>query len=152
MALTPDVAAGEIIQSAWGNEIRDRTIQVFANQADLTATWPDAPDGANAWIVDERTLMRRIGGAWVPTTQAGEVALTTNSGGGATITFPIPFPARPYVHAIDGDSGSAGLRVFGLVLGQQTETSCAFAVWHLAPSVGPHVSAAVRIVWVAFLR
>lgn len=36
MTKTVDVAANEKIASVWGNEIRDRTIQVFASVAGAT--------------------------------------------------------------------------------------------------------------------
>jgi hypothetical protein len=48
MARTPDVAPGALIESAWGNEIRDRTIQVFATEAEMQA-WA-APNGSYAAV------------------------------------------------------------------------------------------------------
>jgi hypothetical protein len=64
MTLTPDVASGELIQSAWGNQIRDRTLQRFANFAALVAEWPDATDGAHAWLIDEASMVTRVGAIW----------------------------------------------------------------------------------------
>ena len=65
--LTPSVVPEELIESAWGNEIRDRTLQVFQSGAELHAAWPDAPDGANAILLDSGRIARRILGQWVHT-------------------------------------------------------------------------------------
>ena len=65
MPLIADVAAGTIIQSAWGNRIRDRTVQYFASRAELTAGWPAAPQGALAYTNDTNCLHVFRGGGWV---------------------------------------------------------------------------------------
>jgi len=63
MALTSSVAPNTPILSAWGNEIRDRTVQQFPDQANLQAQWPDAPNGAVAITLDRSQLwIKRAGG------------------------------------------------------------------------------------------
>ena len=65
MARTPDVVANEVIQAAWGNEVRDRSNQVFADTSELN-TWTSAPNGALAVDLALPRLHVRLGGAWVP--------------------------------------------------------------------------------------
>lgn len=65
MTKTVDVAANEKIASVWGNEIRDRTIQVFASVAERDAQWPTAPNGAHCVTLDTYTVWQRRAGAWV---------------------------------------------------------------------------------------
>lgn len=52
MAFTPNVIAGDKIQASWGNEIRNRTAQVFATVAERTSQWPNPPDGALSYTAD----------------------------------------------------------------------------------------------------
>lgn len=66
MGLMPNVVADELIESAWGNQIRDRTWQTFQNKAELLAQWPTAPNGMHAWTIDERAEWVRYAGAWSP--------------------------------------------------------------------------------------
>jgi hypothetical protein len=72
MALTPNVVPDELIESAWGNQIRDRTWQVFATKAELDALWPaaTAPSGAHAWTTTERLEWVRYGALWQPSPAA----------------------------------------------------------------------------------
>lgn len=64
MARTADVVAGTLIQSAWGNEIRDRTVQQFATTAERD-TWAGPPAGAVCITTDTMTLWRYTGTTWV---------------------------------------------------------------------------------------
>jgi len=63
MALTPDVTAGTIVQSTWGNQIRDRTVQVFATVAERN-TWAAPPAGAHCVTLDTLTRWIYTGTAW----------------------------------------------------------------------------------------
>jgi hypothetical protein len=65
MALTGTVAPGGTILTAWGNEVRDRTVQIFSTKAELD-TWTTAPDGAHAVTTTEKVEWVRSGGAWTP--------------------------------------------------------------------------------------
>lgn len=62
MPLTPDVAPGTSLMPSWGNAIRDRTVQRFANATELNA-WA-ATDGAMAYTADQGELWERQGSAW----------------------------------------------------------------------------------------
>jgi hypothetical protein len=63
MTLTPDVAAGTIIQSVWGNEVRDRTTQLFASVA-ARDTWATPPTGAVCVTLDTMTPWMRGAAGW----------------------------------------------------------------------------------------
>jgi hypothetical protein len=65
MGFTNNVVDGQIILAAWGNEIRDRTVQVFATVAERDSQWATAPNGAMCVTVDTNTLWQRAGGIWV---------------------------------------------------------------------------------------
>jgi hypothetical protein len=65
MAFTPNVVDGNIILAAWGNEIRDRSVQVFATVAERDAQWPAPPRGAVCVTLDTDTLWKRGAAAWV---------------------------------------------------------------------------------------
>jgi hypothetical protein len=64
MAFTPNVIAGDKITSAWGNEIRNRTVQVFATAAERAAQWPSPPKGAHSFLSDSGMLYQYSGSAW----------------------------------------------------------------------------------------
>ena len=65
MTKTVDVAAGQKIASVWGNETRDRALQVFASNAERDAQWAGAPNGAHCVTLDTYTVWLRQAGAWV---------------------------------------------------------------------------------------
>lgn len=67
MGLTPNVVDGNPIATAWGNELRDRSTQVFANAAERDAQWTAPPDGAFAVTLDDGLTHQRQAGAWYPT-------------------------------------------------------------------------------------
>ena len=149
MTKTVDVVAGEIVASAWGNEIRDRTFQQFTDRPELLAQWPAAPEGSRAWLRTNHVLMVKMAGGWSPERQWGTISGTTNASGGFVITYPIPFVDTPVVFAIDGDAGSAGVRYFGLVAAQIAVGTQGFAIFDNA---GPWASKAVRVQWQAHMR
>jgi hypothetical protein len=81
MTKTVDVAAGQKVASPWGNEIRDRTLQVFATVAERNAQWLTPPDGATCITLDTYTVWRRRAGAWVYANPGGLLgAVWTTSG------------------------------------------------------------------------
>lgn len=65
MALTADVVANTPILSTWGNETRNRALQVFATIAERTAQWPAPPTGAHSYIVANKSVYLYDGAAWV---------------------------------------------------------------------------------------
>jgi hypothetical protein len=67
MAKTPDVVANSQASAGWANQIRDRTIQVFADIAERDTQWPavSAPVGANCRTLNDGRAWTVFGGAWV---------------------------------------------------------------------------------------
>lgn len=66
MGFTANVVDGNIILAAWGNEVRDRTLQVFATEAERDAQWAAPPNGAHCVTADTYVIWVREGSAWVP--------------------------------------------------------------------------------------
>ena len=81
MAYTPDVIDGAIIQTSWGNEVRNRTMQVFATNAERDAQWLTPPNGAHCVTLDTYSIWLRQAGAWVlAPPQAGSQVVAANRG------------------------------------------------------------------------
>ena len=99
MALTPTVATGQIITPTWGNEIRDRTIQVFANFAALKSGWTTPPDGAPAITVDDHRVWIRNSGAsrWETRTSA-QIAKTGTDASGTFVIAPADVGLDGIIH------------------------------------------------------
>ena len=97
MGFTANVVDGNPILAAWGNEIRDRTLQVFATVAERDQQWPaaSAPAGAHCVTVDTMTRWQIKSGAWVNTTPVqslGRMTFTGPSGSIGTGTGPTKIP------------------------------------------------------------
>jgi hypothetical protein len=92
MSKTLDVVAGNIIDDAWGNEIRDRTLQVFATVAERDSQWPTAPNGATCVTLDTGRQWIRIAGGWQPAWPRLVSALALSTTGTVTSTTPIDVP------------------------------------------------------------
>src|SRR5262245_57589066 len=85
MTKTVDVAPGQLIQSAWGKQVRDRSTQVFTSLTDLTTNWATAPVGAKAVTTDTfRAYTHRAAGAagWQPDLAYGLQSVTFTAGSG----------------------------------------------------------------------
>jgi len=107
MAFTPNVVDGNIILAAWGNEIRDRTQQVFATKAELDAQWPAAPNGSMAVTLDTYLVWMRRAGAWTPIQQRGSGVYLTNASGDAIVNYPVVFTVTPNVVCQNSYEGAA---------------------------------------------
>ena len=94
----PDVVAGQPIESAWGNEIRDSIVHVIGTVAGLPT---DIDDGSVAYVADRSGLYLRAGGVWrgLPGGTLGYVAMTADQTGITTevdmsgLTLPLTLPA-----------------------------------------------------------
>lgn len=89
MGFIADVIANAPILSAWGNSIRDRTVQQFASAAERSSQWSSPPVGAMSWITTPGLLSVYNGTAWVTITpQSATVATndTTTSNTYANVT------------------------------------------------------------------
>lgn len=107
MAFTPNVVDGNVILAQWGNEVRDRTSQVFATAAERDAQWAAPPNGATCITLDTATQWRRLAGAWTAV-QPGTVVTSTTWGASgqwqnvarvqlAALPAFTPVPGRRYV-------------------------------------------------------
>jgi hypothetical protein len=86
MALIPNVAPGAPVAASWGNSIRDRTMQTFANETNLNA-WKPA-DGVYAWNTANKRLYLRINSTWVKMaySRGSNFGIRSNASGQFTIT------------------------------------------------------------------
>lgn len=62
--LVPNVIDGQLIDTAWGNGIRDRVTMPMDSLAALKAGWVSPPDGARAYLLDEGSVCVAKGGTW----------------------------------------------------------------------------------------
>ena len=60
----PDVIGGETITEEWGNDIRDRTLQRYANAADRTTLIPTPTDGDLSFLDDTGRVYVYNAGTW----------------------------------------------------------------------------------------
>jgi len=150
MALTPNVAAGALIQSAWGNEIRDRTVQRFATFAELTAGWPDAAKGAVAVTLDTLTVWVHTGTAWRAVPLRGKAVVTTDASAYCTITHNLgTIPGVVLVTAGGPASGTGTATTYVQDhTTPMTATTARFRVF--GPSGTNVVSSTVTIFWTVF--
>lgn len=84
MSWIADVITRTTIQSTWGNAVRDRIVQTFANAAEANAHL-SLPDGALMTLPTvDRHVYRKQSGAWFPATPgpcAGAIATLFPAGG-----------------------------------------------------------------------
>ena len=101
MAWIPDVNPNELIESAWGNDIRDRTVTPFTNAAERVAAIPTPDAGMVTYLTASDTLEYWNGTSWrmvgpgqlayktVLTQQAGiSTSPVDITGLSATVTLP----------------------------------------------------------------
>jgi hypothetical protein len=150
MGLTSNVASGAPVTSAWGNEIRDRSVQVFDSAAQRTAQWTAPPEGAVSYLKDVDRLDFYTGTAWRPfghLVQSGTTIVTTNASGDAVINYPTTFRAGtfPAVSVHTGDETQAHIT---LALSNSTPPNNV-GFWLRAWDTTAHavVVGAVRVVW-----
>jgi hypothetical protein len=142
--LVPDVVDGALIETAWGNAIRDRTLERFDNLAQLNAQWPNAPVGCRALMLDTFRTYTRRATAWQPDTAGGFVTVATNASG-----FPAATPhdlgrTPTAVLVTNGDSASSLLMV-------TTRNASNFQVLaRVSNTGGPVVSTTINFYWFAW--
>lgn len=78
------VAAGETIEAAWGNAIRDRTFQRYTNSTDRDTSTPAPTEGDLAYLEDTNTMQFYSGSAWVNILDATTTAYLPIGGGTLT--------------------------------------------------------------------
>lgn len=77
MARLADVVADQVIASAWGNQVRDQSVNYFTNAAQRTSTWTSPHEGAVSYLQDTDQLSYYNGSAWV--TLGGPVVCTSST-------------------------------------------------------------------------
>src|SRR5262245_38149282 len=94
-AWIPDVVPDELIESAWGNSIRDRTVTPFANAAARDAAITTPKTGMVCWLTDHAALFVYDGTAWrtLPRGRlaAGSMPNSDNLPGANVVRISVPF-------------------------------------------------------------
>lgn len=101
MGITANVVADAPILAAWGNEIRDRTVQVFASVAERSAQWTAPPEGAFSYIRDVDQVHIFDGTGWVCITPVTAATATVENRTSATYGD-MPLGAAPSVSILTG--------------------------------------------------
>lgn len=110
----PDVVAGNTITVAWGNQIRDRTVQRYATAAARAASLPSPTEGDLSWLQDQNNMFVYDGTTWQP------VGIPTNDIDGYTEVATSATGASPSVEATVAlviPAGWASWKCFAMVTG-----------------------------------
>src|SRR5262245_2986386 len=105
MPATPNVVANTTILSAWGNNIRDRTIQIFASVADRdsqNAVWAAPLDGMTCYTIAEDKHWYGKAGVWVEWTAGIGPTGVTGATGATGVT------GVSGVSGVNGPTGTTG--------------------------------------------
>lgn len=73
--LVPDVVDGQLVESAWGNAIRDRALGRHDSYAALKSQWPTPADGAHALTLDDGRIYTRRLGRWYTIAEGAGVTM-----------------------------------------------------------------------------
>ena len=139
----PNVVTDEVVESEWGNDIRDRTIQRYANAAERTTLHAAPVAGDLSFLADTGKIYVYYSGSWrtmyddLAGTVAGYVKMdtasehavvtaTTTWQSGASITFTKP-----------GAWAGYNIYVWGMIV---------FRTQYPAPGTGPLPEAKTRVV------
>ena len=97
----PNVVPGEPVESDWGNDIRDRTLQRYTDATDRDNRNPLPSPGDMAWLQDERRLQVYTPAGW--TDQLQQAATNTNvRGPGGVIRMVLSDTGNLAFRALDG--------------------------------------------------
>lgn len=75
----PDVTPRTIIESDWGNAIRDRVVHRFATGAERDAAWPDPPPGARCSVGDSAFISVADRWSRVAAVAAGNISFNNDA-------------------------------------------------------------------------
>ena len=75
MAEMPNVILDETIETEWGNAIRDRTVQRYANVTERSALIPSPTEGDLAYMEDTNTVLYYDGSNWRQLSDVGSVLM-----------------------------------------------------------------------------
>ena len=87
------IAAGELIEAAWGNANVNHVVKSFASAAQRDSLWTSPPNGAMCVTTDSNTLWQRIAGAWSPRGAGKLLASAGLLGSGGFLTTMADIPA-----------------------------------------------------------
>jgi hypothetical protein len=149
LAIAPqpgNVAPGELIESAWGNQVtalldqhEDAVRRVFATAAEMKAALTGYPIGTHAFTTDTGTQWTQYAaGNWaVNDIQSATVTVTTNAGGDASFTFARAFTSTPDSVLLSNADFSVGKDLI-FAVGSWNATSVPFSVVNSAGAVVPN--------------
>lgn len=89
----PDVIAGEAVESSWGNQIRDRSVQRYTDSTERDTLVPIPNAGDLAWLQAEQLLTVWNGSLWLV---VNEDTHRMGFGGGQHLSLP------PGTETVDG--------------------------------------------------
>ena len=89
----PDVAPGEVIESVWGNELRDRSLQRYADETERDFLNGAPIEGELAWIENINTMQVYNGADWIDLLDTDQSGFPWLSQTGGTLTGTVFFPA-----------------------------------------------------------
>ena len=78
----PNVVPGEPVEADWGNDVRDRSVQRFADATARTASLPFPGIGQLTWLDDPGVVEYWDGGTWTSLADVDDLALKLNLSGG----------------------------------------------------------------------
>lgn len=150
MGLTANVTAGQIVQSTWGNEIRDRTAQRFTDAAQRAAQWPAPPKGALSVLDDWPGTLHVFDGTHWWGDQSGYLIATTSPSSTYTLTYPKAFTTGGVVTFWTQGEGTASLQVQAATFASQvtaTQANLVFRTLQPPNTIGSVPSTAVGFYW-----
>jgi hypothetical protein len=158
MAFTPNVVDGNIILASWGNELRDRSLQVFSSVAERDQQWAAPPNGAHCITLDTGAVWRRVGGVWAPMpgtmfqTGANTSGDVQPSGGGlrdtVTVTLgPAPYPCRISVNCATWFGNGTGQINAQSDLVRLADTAVVLSAFLMAAVAGAYMAQPLATSW-----
>lgn len=145
----------EVLAADFNTYVQKQVVSTFADAAARAAALTTPTTGQLTMLANPNGRLDFWNGAgWievVPKIQRGLTTITTNSGGGATTTFPITFGAGP-VYAIGQDYASAagGIIIVGVLSSGITTSAVSWVCRRTdLANTPPAASIVVNIGWIA---
>jgi hypothetical protein len=141
MPWIPDVNPDELIESAWGNTIRDHVVHVFASEAERAAAIPAPDEGMVAYLTGSKVADVYSGTAWIPFS-LGATAAAGNS-------VPVRLRSETVVATTDGSGNVATTLAppLGLVIAIIAVPSDIQLPFHVQPYRSQFSPGATTVTW-----
>lgn len=107
----PDVAPGEVIESVWGNELRDRSLQRYADETERDFLNGAPIEGELAWIENINTMQVYNGADWIDLLDTDQSGFPWLSQTGGTISGVLQVDGQTFIQA--GSAAAPGLAFAG---------------------------------------